>query len=330
MAGPAELPGPGAARVVPRPRLFRGPAGSPRVGARRAGLSGLALASAVLAVAALALPVAGASRRGGGPDADPKKAALASQTLPLDAPADFGSLRARADALAAGQDTAFRLFQVETELESATLRIMQAHFRYVRPLGRDWEQLDVGISTGGRIRMGQTLGRPWPGRIGGSRTTFSAPAPPGPAPARLIAPEEAIRRLNRARPTGAFGKPGQGSAPSYLRDPSQWRLLVQLLHTGARHEIGHVELSPLRDHVPWPRRHVQPALDDTFFQKTAPRGAWVWWTVLQAPDAPMQRLEYVYMDPASGQATSACADGTGSSGQGSWTPAPCPTAGAGR
>jgi len=253
---------------------------------------------------------------------DPKKEALRSQKLPEGAPADFASLRQRADALAVGQDAAFRLHQVEVELESATLRIKQAAFRYFQPLRGEWEQLLVGVSTGGRIRMGQTLGKAYPGSIGASRTTLAEP-PPTAAPARLIAPEDAIRALGRAALTGAFGPPGRGSGPSYLRDPSQWGLFVQLAHTGATHQAGNVELSPLRDFVPWVRRYIQPARDDSFFQKTAPRNAWVWWTVLQAPDAPEERFEYVYMDPATGKATSACAVGAGRRGEGTWQSVAC-------
>ena len=269
----------------------------------------------VLLLALLVVPSAAAPR-----PPDPKKEALRQQKLPEDAPADFASLRKRADARAAGQDSAFRLFQVETELEGATLRITGAHFRYFQPARGEWEQLDVNVSTGGRIRMGKTLGRAYPGSIGGARTTFTEPRPIA-APARLVAPEDAVRQLGRGPLTGPFG--AHGRASEYLRDQSQWRLVVVLLHTGAQHQIGHVELSPLRDHVPWPRRRVQPSQDDTFFQKTAPAGAWVWWTVLQDREASTTRFEYVYMDAATGKATSACADGAGRFQEGTWTAAAC-------
>lgn len=282
---------------------------------------------ALVASTALFVPVAASAPRPGsrpGQESDPKREALQQRPLPADEPIDFASLRKRADALAAGQDSGFRLYQVEVELESSTLRIVRADFRYFRPSGKEWEQLIVDVSTGGRIRMGGTLGRPYPGSIGGARMTFSEPPPPGPAPARLIGPDEAIRLLNRGPLTGAFGPPRRGSGPSYLRDPSQWKLFVQLLHTGARHQVGNVGLSPLKDHVPWVRRYIQPSMDDAFFQQTAPRNAWVWWTVVQSPDAPGQHIEYVYMDPATGRAASACAEGSGFQGSGSFTSTACP------
>jgi hypothetical protein len=85
-------------------------------------------------------------------------------------------------------------------------------------------------------------------------------------------------------------------------------LRVQLVHSAARYQTGNVTLSPVKEHVPWIRRYIQPSIDDAFFRQTAPRSAWVWWTVLQDTAAAGERYEYVYFEPSTGKASSHCAE----------------------
>jgi hypothetical protein len=232
------------------------------------------------------------------------------QQLPPDQPIDFFSLRKKADELAARQHSDFRLHQAEVEFDSGTLRINQVNFHYFHPTPAGgatskWERLQVNVNTGGKVTTGRTVRSSYPGTIGASRQAFGDP-PPTTAPANILNPEEAVRRLKRPPLTSPF------SASSYLNDPSRWKLNVQLIRVGAQYMAGTVTLSPAGPgRLLWVERAIQPSIHDPFFRQTAPAGRWVWWTIAQRTDVSGEKYEYVYMDVSTGKATSHCAEPSG-------------------
>ncbi|HEY6336517.1 MAG TPA: peptidoglycan-binding domain-containing protein [Alphaproteobacteria bacterium] len=210
-------------------------------------------------------------------------------------PIDFTSLCRRADAVAARASPDFKLYEVEVSLASVTLRIDAADFHYVRT-GSDghWGDLVVHITTPttfvngshSHIIAGQLLTD-----LGG----FPDPKPKA-APSDILAPEEALRRLNRppmSSPTIAFALP---------RDTAAWRLTIQLYLVGSKYHIGLPQLEPS-----WQWGNGGILGEDAFFDSTAPQGKWVWWAVIQRHRALEDgEYEYLYMDAVTGQATRAC------------------------
>jgi hypothetical protein len=244
------------------------------------------------------------------------------QQLPPDYPTDFISLRKKADDLAARQHQNFKLHQVEVEFAGSTLRINQVNFHYFLPTPdggatSKWERLQVNVNTGGKITTAGTTRSSYPGTIAASRQAFSDP-PPTAAPANILNPEDAVRRLNRGPLTSPF------SSRSYLKDPQQWKLNVQLIRVGAQYMAGTIPLSPPGPgRIKWIERAIQPSLHDPFFKQTAPAGKWVWWTVAQQTDIPGEKYEYIYMDALTGKATSHCAEPSGPRDATVAVPVPC-------
>lgn len=244
------------------------------------------------------------------------------QQLPPDQPIDFFSLRKKADDLSARQHSSFKLHQAEVEFDSSTLRINQVNFHYFHPTPAGgatskWERLLVNVNTGGKVTTGRTVRSSYPGTIGASRQAFSDPLPTA-APANILNPEDAVRGMNRGPLTSPF------STPSYLKDPSRWKLNVQLIRVGAQYMAGTVTLSPPGPgRLLWIQRAIQPSIHDPFFKQTAPAGNWVWWTVAQHTDVPGERYEYIYMDASAGKATSHCAEPSGPRDATVAVPVPC-------
>jgi hypothetical protein len=251
------------------------------------------------------------------------------QQLSPDQPIDFVSLRKKADDLAARQQSNFKLHQAEVEFASGTLRLNQVNFHYFHPTPAGgatskWERLQVNVNTGGKVTTGKTVRSSYPGTIGASRQAFSYPLPTA-APANIINPVDAVRRLNRGPLTSPF------SSPSYRKDPSEWKLHVQLIRVGAQYMAGTVTLSPPGPgRIRWIERAIQPSIHDPFFKQTAPAGQWVWWTVAQHTDTPGERYEYIYMDASTGNATSHCAEPSGPRDATVAVPVPCAPAAKGR
>jgi hypothetical protein len=229
-------------------------------------------------------------------------ASLREQEIAVDAPIDFATLRQKADAMAASQSPAFKLHQVEVELASSTLRIEEAVFHYSRgapPRGgpaSGWEEIAVHVWTPRTIGAGRTYTRP--GKIMGVHSEFSDPRPT-PAPAGVLAPDEAIRRLNR-EPLPA------PSSSGISRDVKSWRLHVQLINVGAAYSAGLPGLAPT-----WREGEGSFGGRDAFFNDTAPKGTWVWFTITQHPNVGGEQLEYVYIDAVTGRATSHCGEPQG-------------------
>jgi hypothetical protein len=242
--------------------------------------------------------------------------------LPPDQPIDFVSLRKKADDLAAKQHENFKLHQAEVEFVSSMLRINQVNFHYFRPTPSGgatskWERLQVNVNTGGRVTTGRTARGSYSGTIGATRQAFGDP-PPMAAPANILNPEDAIRRLNRGPLSSPFGDPQVG------KDPTQGKLNVQLIRVGSQYMAGTVVLSPtVPGQVHWIERAIQPSIHDPFFKQTAPAGKWVWWTVAQHTDVPGKRYEYIYFDTASGKATSHCVEPSGPRNAVVPVPVPC-------
>jgi len=219
-------------------------------------------------------------------------------TLPSGAPVDFASLLRQADAVAAKQSPAFKLHQVEVELESATLRITEASFHYWQPSppraapAQGWEEIAVDI-TSPRSWMNGQRRIDVPGALNAESSEFEDPKPTA-APDRILAPDEVIRRLRRppmASPTGTG---------YVVSDVTAWRIRIQLVRIGADYRQPAVQLSPDGGDAALGR--------DSFFNRTAPSGKWVWWTIVQKVEAdPMSKtLEYLYFDPLTGALSHAC------------------------
>jgi hypothetical protein len=230
-------------------------------------------------------------------------ASLSQQAIAVDAPVDFATLRAKADAMAASQSAAFKLHQVEVELASSTLRIEEAVFHYSRPApprggpASGWEEIAVHVWTPRTIVASRSYTTP--GKIMGVHSEFSDPRPT-PAPASVLAPDEAARRLNREplpSPTGS-GR--------VARDVKSWKLRVQLIHVGATYEAGMPQLAPT-----WREGSGSFGGRDPFFNETAPKGKWVWFTITQHPNVAGEQLEYIYVDALTGQATNHCGEPQG-------------------
>ena len=239
------------------------------------------------------------SESSNGAERDRLNEELNEKELPVNEPIDFISLRKKADAMAARQHSSFELFQVEIQFEfpSSTPRIDHVHFHYFRPVpgSRPWEEMKVAVLTPHKGVYGK-----WsPGRIQGWRETHDDPRP-GPAPANIIAPEEALRRLNRG-----------------ATNPGGDKLAVQLFQIGAKYWRGNVDQYPT---YAISTGHSGRYYEEPFFVKTAPSGKWVWWTVAQHRVAGT-RYEYIYMDAITGKATSHCAEQPSSSAP--LVPVPC-------
>jgi hypothetical protein len=243
----------------------------------------------------------------------PNTGELNTKPLAANEPVDFTSLRKQADAMAARQHSSFKLHQVEIEFgfPSDTLRINQVNFHYFRPVSRafagsqsQWEELKVYVDN-----------NPWwpknRGIMGEKGGPLNDPRPSS-APANILAPEDALRRLNR----GPMSSPASRAAG--FEPHSEWRTLnVQLIQIGAKYWAG-VPTSP---GVPNPRTGESGFYtEEPFFVKTALPGKWVWWTVTQH-DVPGTRYEYIYIDAVTGKATSHCAEAPSYSGP--LVPVPC-------
>lgn len=232
-----------------------------------------------------------------------KAAASRSETVPPGTATDFASLRRRADAEAARQTPPLKLYEIELVLTSQTLQIAEAEFHYFRPSAprgapaSGWEDLSVHIEAprswmNGRRRIDV------PGKFNVVMSDFDDPKP-SPAPANILAPDEAIRRLNRP----PMPMPSLSGPPS---DMSDWKMQVQLVLTGADYHTGTRQLAPSS-----PEGEDARLGRDPFFTRTAPSREWVWWTVVQRPRVPQEEYHYLYTDAVSGRATVACRQGRG-------------------
>jgi hypothetical protein len=128
---------------------------------------------------------------------------------------------------------------------------------------------------------------------------FSDPRPT-PAPTGILAPDEAIRRLNREP------LPAPAGNLRLSRDVKSWVLRMQLINAGAPYQAGMPALGP-----GWRDGAGSFGGRDPFFNDTAPRGTWVWFTITQHPGVAGARLEYLYIDAVTGRATSACGEPQG-------------------
>ena len=233
--------------------------------------------------------------------------------LPPGTPVDFASLLRQADAVAAKESPAYKLHQVEVELEGATLRITEASFHYWQPSppraapAQGWEEIAVDI-TSPRSSMNGQRRIDVPGALNAESSEFEDPKPTT-APNGILAPDEVIRRLHRppmASPTGTG---------YVVSDVSAWRIRMQLFRVGADYRQPAVQLSPDGGNAPLGR--------DPVFTRTAPTGKWIWWTIVQKKEADpaSKTLEYLYFDPLTGALSHACAHSEGNQAAAS---IPCP------
>jgi hypothetical protein len=125
-------------------------------------------------------------------------------------------------------------------------------------------------------------------------SVFEDPKPKA-APSDVLAPEEALRRLNRPpnvepHDRVCFASRHCSVAIDYLAVLGWLEVPHRPPATGAKLELGTWGILG----------------DDAFFNSTAPQGKWVWWVVVQRHRAQDGEYEYLYMDAVIGQAMRAC------------------------
>jgi hypothetical protein len=212
-------------------------------------------------------------------------------------PVDFNTLRAKADAVAAALKLNFKTHEIGGVLEfpAGGIRIAEMAFLYFRPLprGERWtrQELKVSIHTPRKDLSGSIAGF----------TKQLEDAVPEAAPSNLIAPEKAIALLNRG--------PLESPTPQAPRkDPSEWKLTVQLLKVGAKYWAAAPDHHPFQSVYTGFRGIYR---EEPFFVSTAPRGKWIWWTIARhmlGNSRYKYVYEFIYMDAATGKATSHCAE----------------------
>lgn len=217
----------------------------------------------------------------GATDAARRSKHLQEKSPPTGPSKDFTVLRREADALAATQHLDFKLFQIEAWLRGRP-EIYQARFHYFRKTkpvslfaAAGWEELQVNVDTHG---------------MRGERGEGRGPLP-APVPGTILTPEEAFQRLGRGPLVSHLGGLVKaGRAP-------EWDFHVQLVLGGIEDRRNVTGFRPNEDTPEHP-----------FFNQTAPAGKWIWWAVSQDKSLEGKRLEYLYLDAATGRATSHCAE----------------------
>lgn len=199
---------------------------------------------------------------------------LVSVDVPAGLAFDFQALRRAADAIAAKEGgEGFRLFSFEGYVyvtpvsESARSEFKDtAHFEYARPAaGGKWEHMVIDISH---------LGWRVTGRIDNPRS----------------------QRLVRERPAGSAQVLGDesGTAPQVLADSVDPEAGLQkiraMLPGAAKGTTVKVWLARQGDAAA-PQRSGPKDEQRRVFDQTAPRGRWLWWTIVER-GAP----QYVYVD----------------------------------
>jgi hypothetical protein len=212
-------------------------------------------------------------------------------------PVDFNTLRGKADAIATALKLNLKIHEIGGVLQfpSAGIRFAEIAFLYFRPLPRPerwtWEELKIAIHTPRKELSGSIAGF----------TKQLESAVPEAAPSNIIAPEKALALLNR----GALESP---TPQEPRKDPSEWKLNIQLLKVGAKYWAA----AP--DHYPFQSLNTGFTgiyREEPFFVSTAPRGNWIWWTIARhMPGNSRYKYvyEFIYMDAATGNATSHCAE----------------------
>jgi hypothetical protein len=193
--------------------------------------------------------------------------------VPADMGFDFPSLRKVADAIAAKEDSGFRLFSFEGYLYVTPLADAAraefgdtAHFEYARPTaGGRWEHMVVDFSHLGWRSTG-SLNRPGSGRVmrekpfGSALVLGEEKGPPPHLLADAMDPEAALQKLRAMFPGSAKGT----------------TVKVWLAHQGD---------------AAAPQRFGPKDEQRRAFDQSAPRDRWIWWTSIDR-GAP----QFVYVD----------------------------------
>jgi hypothetical protein len=227
-------------------------------------------------------------------------------TPALSAPQDFPSLRNAADTLARESRLGAKLsrINVTASYESGVLAIHEVVFYYMYEQPQGFDGMAVHVLPLEGMHLPKVERRAWQPRYVETWQMM-------PVPTNLLAPEEALRRLNRALPADPYRSPTGLLQPGRYRGLFDLRLLqaADALAEGSR---NHFQWNALATAMGMKSGHVAH-----FFSRTAPQGRWVWWTAVEQdrpyPGADPRRAgtprrvqEYIYIDAITGAVTSHC------------------------
>ena len=219
--------------------------------------------------------------------------------------ADFAALRKAADRVAAGVHNGLKLWRVDLRAwaRDGSLKIVDGTFYYFLIVGQlptdhDWVSAkDVSL-----VRV-DTKNRPGMQSPEASRDLGDIEMMVDrwqlvPVPSTVRSPEQIIMGLNRSL----------GPDPADDRAPFRLRLVY------VGNELG---TSPrYKTHSPLENLGAR-GFEAPLFVKTAPRAAWIWWTVVEQSrsdpaasakqaGAPRRVSEFIYVNAMTGEATSRC------------------------
>jgi hypothetical protein len=223
---------------------------------------------------------------------------------------DFASIRKAADAELANHARGFRLFSIRLKVALNNPRVYELWakentdkgqfdsfiFDYVRPVRSGWEVLEMdsfsGIPDNPRVAPPSYIGL----GVTASFTDARSAPQPDPAPADMPATEAALLRLVRSIP-------------------------VDIIRNGAYNNVR-VQTTDIRltqaGSTTWGRQSSSPEpYEHDFFTATAPRGRWLWWSIMLPPEGMTdeknlrQDRKFIYVDAVTGAVTSHCAESIG-------------------
>jgi hypothetical protein len=227
-------------------------------------------------------------------------------TPALAAPQDFVSLRKAADTLAQASQPGAKLsrINVTASYESGALAIHETVFYYIYEQPQGFNGMAVHVLPLEGMQLPKVEQRAWqPKYVEKWQMT--------PVPGNLLAPEEALRRLNRTLPADPYRSPTGLLKPGRYHGLFDFRLIQADVSLGDSSR-NHFQWTVLAEAMGMKSGHVTH-----FFSRTAPPGRWVWWTVVEQgrpyPGAdprqagtPRRVQEYIYIDAVTGAVTSHC------------------------
>jgi hypothetical protein len=200
----------------------------------------------------------------------------------------------------------------------ASLQIHDSEFHYFGPVDTLSHRVPGVTTRIGDMRMFRVLVRPVEGRpqpivesspykLSLDEGAWAMTA----VPARIVSPEEAVRRLKRAIPGDPYRSPRHRLPGDRTRHDLFDLNLVRIGEPGAANARADFRWAGLA--AAFGFRGAQAE----FFARTGPLGRWVWWTVVEQeradPAADPRRagtarrvLEYIYIDATTGTTDSHC------------------------
>lgn len=235
----------------------------------------------------------------------------------------FGDLRRSAKANAATRGDGFGLYSIGLMIENSPVfrnrspspnndvEFAWAEFDYARATPTvNWDSLTIQIS-----RL-SGLGTEMTTSIDATLLRTPPDVTPETIPPNLLDPEPILRKLREAFPTQ--GSPGQG-VYYWLVSPS--RIELPTLPPGGDDQgLATIWLTHQGDPRPLRAEYSPDDQQYAFFTSTAPRGRWLWWTLVKhgrvltgysqrISSAPIEYWEqYIYVDAVNGLRSTRCTE----------------------